>query len=63
MSFGVSLKTPKMKKQKKAELPPAFKNTDEYAEFAQKHHVYGAQARDLKNKMDKLTEIPQPKIK
>lgn len=48
---------------KKSLIPPAFKDTDEYVDFAMKHKVYGSEAVKLKQRMDKLKLIPEPKIK
>lgn len=49
-----------MKKSIKA---PTFKDTDEYVDFAKKHGVAGSEAVKLKEKMDKLKLIPEPKIR
>jgi len=46
---------------KKNPLSP-FRDGDEYFEFGVKHHVWGQQARDLKKKLDKQTDIPLPKL-
>lgn len=39
-----------------------FKDGDEYHAFAVKHNTFGAEAHKLKRKLDKQTQIPEPKL-
>jgi len=52
-----------MKKTDNPYKNSVFKDLEDYFAFATKYNVFGGDAIKLKTKMDKLSKIPEPKIK